>query len=283
MKVTLKDFGSRAELYKYLHAHRKQLMAEKRMAVKTFVDTPSICAGECKEVALKGATGEDSHLKFVYENGDGVLKRSIVANTYYWMDSHDDVHLNNLFAKSIQERGLRIPHMMDHKFQLSSKIGKSLELSEQKIRWSRLGVDKTGFTQALIPVSEIRDRSTEVTTLAYNMYLNDEIDQHSVAMLYVTLYLAINDNKYEEEYKVWQNVINKIGNKEVVIEQGFFWGIAEAKLREYSAVVMGSNEITPTLNENKNLPGENPTIEVRPEKKSTLDINKLLNHYSLTN
>ncbi len=42
--------------------------------------------------------------RYLYENDEekGILKRTIVSNTYNWLDSHGDVHLNGIFAKSIQ-------------------------------------------------------------------------------------------------------------------------------------------------------------------------------------
>lgn len=39
-------------------------------------------------------------------------------------------------------------------------------------------------------------------------------------------------------------------NKEDVDKQGYFWAVLEAKLKEGSAVLMGSNWVTPTLDNN---------------------------------
>jgi hypothetical protein len=68
-----------------------------------------------------------------------------------------------------------------------------------------------------------------------------------VGMQYVKIDLAVNDEDEEEEYKVWQDNIGKIANREAVEKEGFFWLVREAKLIEISAVLMGSNPITPTL------------------------------------
>ena len=69
------------------------------------------------------------------------------------------------------------------------------------------------------------------------------VDQHSVGMQYVKIDLAVNDEDYEEEYKLWQDNIDQIGNKEQAEQKGYFWLVREAKLIEISAVLLGSNEL----------------------------------------
>src|SRR5688572_20271074 len=71
-----------------------------------------------EQVATKG--------KYAYSNDEekGVLKRTIVLNTYNWLDSHGDVHLTGTFGKSISERGAKAPHLHDHVFQLDARVGK---------------------------------------------------------------------------------------------------------------------------------------------------------------
>ena len=102
--------------------------------------------------------------------------------------------------------------------------------------------------------------SKELNSSVYNMYLKNEIDQHSVGMQYVKIDLAVNSD--EEEYKAnretYDKYINEIGNKEEVEKQGYFWAVSEAKLIEISAVLMGSNVLTPTI---ENEPSKNTQAE----------------------
>jgi len=185
--------------------------------------------------------------KYLYEDDEdkGILKRTIIANTYNWMDSHSDVHLSGVFSKSIAERGAKIPHLYDHKFELTARVGKAIKLEERQISWRELGQGKTGMTEALFLESEIR-RSWNDKLFAD--YLNNEVDQHSVAMQYVKVALAINDeDEYPKEYQVWAEHIGKVGNRAQAEAQGFFFAVSEAKLIEVSAVLLGSNELTPTL------------------------------------
>jgi hypothetical protein len=66
-------------------------------------------------------------------------------------------------------------------------------------------------------------------------------------MIYVKLQLAINDEEEVQEFEVWNKYIDEIANKDDAVNQGYFWAILEAKLIEGSAVPIGSNTITPTL------------------------------------
>tara|TARA_R110000782_G_scaffold72273_3_gene144786 strand:- start:2598 stop:3353 length:756 start_codon:yes stop_codon:yes gene_type:complete len=181
------------------------------------------------------------------EDTDKVLKRTIVGNTYMWMDSHDDVHSKGVFSKSIKERQNSIFHLHDHKFEITAKVGEPTKVYEKELLWSDFGIDKAGSTTALLMDSEIyKDYNDKI----FNEYKSGRINQHSVGMQYVKIDLAVNDDEYEEEYKVWQDNIESIGNKELAEEKGYFWLVREAKLIEISAVLLGSNSLTPTL-ENK--------------------------------
>ena len=60
-------------------------------------------------------------------------------------------------------------------------------------------------------------------------------------MYYVKVDFAVNDSEHKEEYKVWKDNIDKIGNKEKAEELGHFYAVKEAKLVEISAVFQGSN------------------------------------------
>lgn len=184
--------------------------------------------------------------KTLYENDEakGILKRAIVANTYNWLDSHGDVHLSGLFAKSIQERAKRIPHLHDHKFEIGAKVGRPISFQETSFKWRALGWAKNGDTEVLLMESQIEKKLNEKV---YDEYLADNIDQHSVSMQYVKIDLAVNDENYVNEYKTWQDVLPLLGNKAEAEDRGYFWAVREAKLIEVSAVLLGSNELTPTL------------------------------------
>lgn len=263
------NFRTQAELFKHLVENKAEIISLKKSAVK-FTDVVSYFP-ETPEIAIKA--------KYPYENNEekGVLKRTIVANTYNWLDSHGDVHLNEVFAESIKQKGTKIFHLNSHMLDFSAKIGKPYSVEEKDISWRELGQGKTGMTQALFVGSEIRKSYNETL---YTAYLNDEVDQHSVGMQYVNLALAVNDkDNYPREYEEWQKHIGKIGNRSKAEEKGYFWAVYEAKLIEVSAVLLGSNELTPTLG-NKIQSPEVLDFKVGPPESSRKELMEAIKNLS---
>ena len=66
-------------------------------------------------------------------------------------------------------------------------------------------------------------------------------------MYYVKIDFAVNDKEHKAEFKTWNDNIENIGNREKAEELGYFYAVKEAKLVEISAVLQGSNELTPTI------------------------------------
>lgn len=185
-------------------------------------------------------------MKILYDNNEatGVLKRSIVANTYLFLDSHGDVHMPGIFSQTISERKDRIAHLHDHEFKIGARVGRPIQFKEQKVSWIEVGLSRTGETYILQMDSQIEKALNEGI---YNEYLADAINQHSVSMEYQVVDIAMKDPAYEDEYKVWKEVYPLLGNPEEADELGMFWVVRKARLFEVSAVLIGSNELTPTL------------------------------------
>ena len=201
--------------------------------------------------------------KGVFKNNDKSLERTIIGNTYMWFDSHEDVHAKNVFSKSIKERKNNIFHLHDHEFKITAKVGDPLDIYESEIKWKDLNVDKEGSTDALFMDTEI---FKEYNAQIFNEYKKNKINQHSVGMQYVKIDLAVNDESFDDEYKVWSENIDQIGNKEKAEKKGYFWFVREAKLIEVSAVLLGSNELTPTMAQDKQADSE--SLETKEAEKS---------------
>jgi len=182
--------------------------------------------------------------------------RTIVGNTYGFMDSHDDVHIKGIFSKSIQENGTRVLHLHDHVHELAAKVGSPVRVYEKEVQWSDVGLKVAGSATALLMDTKIeKERNANI----FKDYLNGEIDQHSVGMQYVKLELCVNDSEEKEEFANWERYKGDVINIEKAEGQGYFWAVLEAKLIEISCVIQGSNELTPTL-ENKKLDFESINI-----------------------
>ena len=178
----------------------------------------------------------------------GVVSKTIIGNTYNWLDSHDDVHIDGLFTKSINENKSNIMHLHDHLQRLSAKVGIPQNVYEKAVPWVELGVNKSGNTTCLLMDSEvIKDLNPSI----YYQYCNKQVNQHSVGMQYVKLFLCVNsmEANYKKEFANWNKYIGFLGNPEKAIDQGYFFAITEAKLKEISCVTKGSNELTGTLDD----------------------------------
>ena len=249
-KELKQDFGSQKELIEALIKNKEEIIDQKKGKIYFSQGV------ENKKIKLKASKA----LETKNEDTEEVLNRSIIGNTYFWMDHHDDVHLENTFGKSIKERKGKIRYYRDHENKVGSKIGRFKSIDQIKVKWRDLGIEKDGKTICLIADAEI---IKAYDPSAFAQYKNNEIDQHSVGMIYVKIRLAVNNPDYENEYKEYQKYIHKIGNREKVDEKGYFWAIYEAKLLEISAVIDGSNELTQTID---NKADESHSIENEPSK-----------------
>ena len=228
--------------------NKEELVAIKKMAIK---NSDTVCTLPIKDVS--------ETIKLAME--DETTNKRVIANTYYWLDSHGDVHVKGCFTKSIKESGNRIFHFDNHKHSFADKVGNVKSVKEVAMNWIDLGIDKEGKTICLIGETELIE---EYNKQVYQAYKNNEITQHSVGMIYVKIDLAVNNPTETEYYKNWNDVYPLLGNPEKADQNGYFWVIREAKLKEYSCVLWdGSNSLTPTI-EDKAV-AEVITIEQKPE------------------
>jgi hypothetical protein len=250
MKLDYPIFKHRKDLYDYIALNKIELLEQKKFAVK-FSDSTSNLISVNKSLI-------SNHLPKDKVN-EGVIYRTIIGNTYYWMDSHDDVHLKGIFTKSINENK-KIRHTHDHVPQITAKVGTFTRVYEEKIAWKSLGINKEGFTYCLLADSQIEKAKNEQI---FTEYLKGEIDQHSVEMYYLKMDVAINDKDYADEYKNWNAVYPLLGNKEKALENGFFFTHSESKLKAISCVIEASNELTGTFE-----PSNDTQFNIEPRKST---------------
>ncbi len=232
-----KDVKEQADKFAWLHENHDDLIYAKKSEVK-FVDNDfnfDVIGGSAANKADGSGSEKD------------VLEVKVAINTTKLMDSHDDVHWDGLWNKSLKEN-FRIKHVQEHKMQFDKIISdkEDLKAYTEKMSWRDLGYDVDGKSEALIFESKVRKSRN---AFMYDQYKNDNVDNHSVGMIYVKLFFAMNSKEAEHaQYKeVWDEYVGKIANKSKAEDKGYFWLVKEAKVREGSAVVDGSNFITPTL------------------------------------
>ena len=237
-----KEFSTKEELFKALIENKKELVSIKKSATK---NADAVSFGYL-DTSIKIDTNKED-LPNQLQNPES-LNVKVVINTTNFLDSHGDVHVNGIWNKSVKDN-VTFLHLQEHEREFDKVITDSAKGYVQSMTWKKLGLSYEGKTEALIFESTIDKKRNE---FMLNQYANGWVKNHSVGMRYVSLELAINtEAEYDKEYKaLWDEFYPVIANKETADEKGYFWVVKEAKIIEGSAVVMGSNSATPTL-ENK--------------------------------
>lgn len=255
-KIVLDETLKGKELTEFLLANKKELIAQKKAMIKR---TDPVSASP----SLFFVKGD----KIVKADAEAIepdatsIRVKVVANTALFMDSQLDVLIPDCWKVTIKQRKGMIPHLHDHIHEIGAEIGDVVDIYSQDISLSDLGINKSGKTQCLIFETDVKKSYNEVV---FNKYKNKKINQHSIALQYIKMDFAINDEESEKEYNFWKKYFDQLINPEMAEEKGFFFVIQEIKLLENSAVLFGSNELTPTLSVGKidslELPGEPPVV-----------------------
>jgi len=267
--MNIPEFADKSELIDWLVVNKSSLIAQKKATIK-YADA---CLASPVMLTEKG---EATKAELIPATATKIKVRSII-NTTKILDSHGDVHIDQLWNKSLKET--RDHYLVkEHNFSFEGIISENVHAFAKQMSWAELGYTFEGSTQALVYDSVI---SKEDSPDMFERYRKGKIKQHSVGMRYVKVELAANDERYEKEKAIWDKYIDQVANKDAAIDQGWFFAVLEAKNIEGSAVVKGSNFATPTFSvEEKSQVGK--PLEEEPEKSTTkLDVNELLNSYKL--
>ena len=237
-----KEFDSKEDLFKALRENKKELISIKKSATK---NADAVSFGYLDTTVKIDTNKEDVQSQI--QNPEQ-LNVKVVINTTNFLDSHNDLHINGIWNKSVKDN-VSFLHLQEHEREFDKVITDSAKGYVQSMNWSKLGLPYLGKTEALIFESTIDKKRNE---FMLNQYANGWVKNHSVGMRYVSIDLAINSEAEwdKEEKALWDKYYPIIANKEVADERGYMWIVSEAKIIEGSAVVMGSNSATPTL-ENK--------------------------------
>ena len=251
-----KEFQSKEELFKALIDNKKELVSIKKSATK---NADAVSFGYL-DTSIKIDTNKED-VQSQMQNPES-LNVKVVINTTNFLDSHGDVHINGIWNKSIKDN-VSFLHLQEHEREFDKVITDSAKGYVQSMQWKKLGLPYEGKTEALIFESTIDKKRNE---FMLNQYANGWVKNHSVGMRYVSLELAINTQaEYDKEYKdLWDEFYPIIANKETADERGYFWVVKEAKIIEGSAVVMGSNSATPTLENKEEIEPSKDTLDTEP-------------------
>lgn len=265
--MSLLQFNTKAELFKHLKENKSLLIAEKKSALKQ-ADAISYI------VPITCPSGEAVKSESLVNKEIDTIKAELVINTTNILDSHADVHMKGIWTKSLKEKK-NLFLLQEHQMKFESVISDELKASVKSFNWSELGYSEfKGSTEALVFDATIKADRNEYM---FEQYTKGRVKNHSVGMQYVNLFLAINSEEkyYKEEKEIWDKYISEVVNKEDAEALGYFWAVTEAKVIEGSAVLRGSNYVTPTLSvsESKNIEADNITSTIEPQQSTQIKIN----------
>lgn len=266
MKVLIDPNLTGKELFDALIENKAALIAQKKAIIKhtepvTAAPTFYHVKGEEVIKTLIGDIPPDANS----------LRVKLVANTAYWMDSQRDVLIEDSWANTIKAGKGRL-HLKDHTYKLEAEVGDVISIYSQELSLRDLGLNRTGTTQSLIYESDVKKSYDEKV---FYKYKTGKIQQHSIGLMYVKIDLAINDENYKEEFALWQKFVDKIINKSDAEKLGYVWIVSEIKLIEVSAVLLASNELTPTL-EVRNSTEVQPLFSTDSQPPKCFDLSKAI-------
>lgn len=250
--IVVPSFETKEERIDWFVSNKSALTAQKKSTIK-HADAISYM------VPLISDKGDVVKSEAIPDTATRIKVRAII-NTTKLFDSHGDVHIDQLWNKSLKEN--KDNYLVNqHNFSFEGIISDSVKAFVKQMTWAELGYGGyEGTTQALV-YDTVIDKADSPEM--FDRYRRGKVKNHSVGMRYVKVEMAVDDDRYEKEKAVWDKYYPVIANKTDVDEAGVFWAVTEAKNIEGSAVVKGSNFVTPTFSvqETKGQPFEDTDHE----------------------
>jgi protein required for attachment to host cells len=250
-----KSFTTKEEMFEALSKKLPEIIEAKKSILKhadgygvqvTVDGVTDEVLKSLNNITIKSFNQTDKSIDYTKEENLPNLVVTVISNTTNYFDSHRDVHLDNIWNKTVSDNKKGFDHLQEHKNGFANIIAEDCKTKILKTTFKELGFDFEGKTQALQHVSIIDPIRN---LFMYNQYANGWVKNHSVGMRYVgeIFYCANSEVEWMKEYKEnWDKYYPVIANKADVDEVGYFWAVPQARLMEFSAIPKGSNPITPT-------------------------------------
>ena len=284
MRVKIPQFDTKSELFSYLKENVKDIIAKKS---ELKIESDNFDYG-CVEIQAKSKdligkqvtkmTGQDETL------ADGEVKVKVIANMHGWCDSHMDVLIKGSAKKTVKDKGASNKHLLyhlkDHLHSTDGIVGGDVKASVEMVDLKQFKIQsKLKEAEALMVSSTVKKK---YDSKVYELYLDDEVKQHSIGLRYIKIYLCVNSDEedYVMEKENWEKYYDQVINKDKVDSKGFFWAVTEYKLLENSCVLFGSNELTTVQEVGKNIePSDNDTQKHDPKPSDNdTSLNQFLIH-----
>jgi len=236
MEYTIKQFPDKRFVTK---------MDQTRFIKKRFAEIKQMKMAEYKKNAhaiIDNIKTKEFEPEIESITSDIILVKTVI-NTTSIIDSHIDLHLPKMWNKTVADNPYSY-HLKQHEAEFESVISNKAKNYNESFNFNQLGLDVDFKTEANINEFTL---SKSKMPFMFDAYVNGDVKQHSVGMIYVNIDLAYYDEDSQKQMDFYEEMKTKAVNPEVADEFGYFWVVYEAKKREGSAVVFGSNSVTPTL------------------------------------
>ena len=227
-----KKFTDKMDQTRFIKENIKQLKDIKKAEYKT--DSTPILKSELF----------NKEFKPLIENiTSDIIEIKTVINTTNIIDSHLDLHMPEIWNKTVKDNPYS-HHLKQHEARFESVISKKAKSYNENMNFNQLGLNIDFKTVANMNHFLLqRDKMP----FMFDAYKNGDVDQHSIGMMYVDIDIAYYDEDSQKNMDFFNEMKELSVNPDVADDYGYFWVVYEAKKREGSAVVFGSNSVTPTL------------------------------------
>lgn len=243
-----KEFESKADLFKALVENESFIIdAKKSQVYKSF------------EKGLQVVSDQNTIEKAFNDAEKGIKFDSdyyyFVVNSANYLDSHNDMHVDGNWNKSVKDQNGKVYLVWHHDFSKTENIiafPEDIEMMTSKVAWNLLGKSYEGETYSLI----YKVKKDKIVNENVSKWLKEGRKlQLSVRMQYIKLETAFNsdDSDYAKQTENYKKYYPLIANKDEFKEIEYFFIVKEAKnVMESSLLPFGSNSATAEISQTEN-------------------------------
>ena len=264
-----KEFESKSDLFKALVENESFIIdAKKSQVYKSFEKGLQVISDQ--KTIEKAFNDSEKGIKF---DADYYY---FVVNSANYLDSHNDMHVDGNWNKSVKDQNGKVYLVWHHDFSKTENIiafPEDIEMMTSKVAWSLLGKAYDGETYSLI----YKVKKDKIVNENVSKWLKEGRKlQLSVRMQYIKLETAFNsdDEDYSKQTENYNKYYPLIANKDEFKQIEYFFIVKEAKnVMESSLLPFGSNSATAEISQVENKSeADNITSE---QEEPSIDTQKL--------
>ena len=275
-----KEFESKSDLFKALVENESFIIdAKKSQVYKSFEKGLQVVSDQ--KTIEKAFNDSEKGIKF---DSDYYY---FVVNSANYLDSHNDMHVDGNWNKSVKDQNGKVYLVWHHDFSKTENIiafPEDIEMMTSKVEWSLLGKSYDGETYSLI----YKVKKDKIVNENVSKWLKEGRKlQLSVRMQYIKLETAFNsdDEDYSKQTENYNKYYPLIANKDEFKEIEYFFIVKEAKnVMESSLLPFGSNSATAEISQIENKTSadtitpetQEPSIDTQKQEKL---LKELLNKF----